>query len=118
MNTIDASTDDLRYNEMQATVIKKAISLLEEDLFDHVRSHESQEYFKTRITYLNQVASEDDSNLFTTQYLRSLHVLFNSYYQFYQSSSYGIGYINADTERHFLYREVNDQLEDFLRNFQ
>lgn len=117
MDNTDISTDDRRYNEMQLTVIKKALNLLEEDLFEHVNDTRSQEYFNARVTYLHLVANAGDSNLFTTRYLRSLHTLFNSYYQSYQLPSHGTEVSDADKERHFLYREVNDVLEDFLSNY-
>lgn len=117
VSTVDTITDDIRYNEMKSTIVKKAVSLLEEDLFEHVTDTNSQEYFNARVTYLYLVASTGDSNLLTTRYLRSLHSLFNGYYQSYQSSSYGTEVSDTDKERHFLYREVNDQLEYFISDY-
>lgn len=110
----ETAKNDRRYNEIKVTVVKKAIKLLEDDLFEHVTDFHSQAYFNERVTYLYLVASAGDSDLLDTKFLRSLHSTFNNYYQSYQSPLPGKEVSDADRERHFLYREVNDQIEDFL----
>lgn len=121
MNIDDEETtltkDNIRYQEMQVKVIRKAIQLLSDDMLEGVIDPYNLAYFRERITYFYLVSGANDQSILTIRFLRSLYSTFNNYYQSYQSPIPGLEITDADKERHFLYREINDVLEDFLANW-
>lgn len=109
--------DDIRYREIQVKVIRKAIQLLSDDMLTGIVDPYNLAYFRERVTYFYLISGANDDSILTTRFLRSLHSTFNNYYQSYQSPAPGVEITVADKERHFLYREINDVLEDFLANW-
>lgn len=116
-NEVKLTKDDIRYREIQVKVIRKAIQLLSDDMLIGIVDPYNLAYFRERFTYFYLVSGANDDSILTTRFLRSLYSTFNNYYQSCQSPIPGLEITDADKERHFLYREINDVLEDFLASW-
>lgn len=112
MQDIFEQENNKKRNDMKIEVIKTAIRLLEEDLPKNVRGAIEHSYCKKRLTFLK----EQSVRSYDSTFCRSLYAFLSNFVEVFYTYNPRFDTEPCIVERKFLYKEILDQVENFIHD--